>query len=400
MDQPVDAVSADLGESLQDTPRLGQMAPRVSTLYASVYLHYGYLSFLPLWLGSTGSTPGEIGTLMAIPLILRLLTVAPFSAWTGRHGWVRNGLAVTAFGSAILIAMLPEAHGHLARILLVVAFGMVWDQIPVLTDAYAVMAVRSQRLDFGRLRVWGSIAVIISNLSAGWLLDRLGILSLPYLVAGFLLLPTFACFLLPPDRTMMQDSPDAGGGWRELLSDKVLIASFAAVSLIVGSHGVLNNFGAIQWSAAGISEGQIGMLNAVAVVSELITFTFGARLLGRRDPRWMIALAAVAASIRWLIIASNPGVPVLFGAQLLQGVSATGAILAPMLMIARRLPTRLVPRAQGLNAVLLGAVLAFVTAGSGLLWQQGVIIAYLAMVALCLIAIPVLFAFRDAREPE
>lgn len=49
----------------------------------------------------------------------------------------------------------------------------------------------------------------------------------------------------------------------------------------------------------------------------------------------------------------------------------------------RRLPVR--AAAQGLNAVLLGLVLAIVTAGSGFLWSFGTGPAYLAMASLAVL---------------
>lgn len=369
---------------------LPNLRPRVSILYAALYLHYGFVAFLPVWLASTGSTPGEIGTLMAIPLILRLLTVAPFAAWCGRRGLVRSAIAATALGAAALAVGLSWTPDYASRVLVVVAFSIVWDQLPVLTDAYAVMAVRRQSLDFGRLRVWGSIAVVGSNVAAGWLLGQFGTPALPFLIAAFLLLPPLVTSSLPADRHLMREPPEAGGGWRELFRDRVLITALAAASLIMGSHGVLTSFGAIQWAKGGISTGWIGILNAISVASEILGFVFGARILGGRDPRWMIAVASLAAVLRWGIMATRPGLPVLVAAQMLQGISATGAILAPMLLIAARVPSRLASSAQGLNAVLLGAVLALVTAGSGLLWRFGAENAYLSMAALASSALIVL----------
>lgn len=365
---------------------LPDLRQRVSLLYAATYLHYGFVAFLPVWLASTGSTPGEIGTLMAIPLILRLLTVAPFAGWCGRRGLVRNAIAITALGAAALAIGLWFAPGYSGRIAAVVAFSIVWDQLPVLTDAYAVMSVRRQSLDFGRLRVWGSIAVVASNATAGWMIGQFGIAMLPFLIAALLLLPPMVTPALPDDRRLMREPPEAGGGWRELFRDRVLMSALVAASLIMGSHGVLNSFGAIQWSSAGIASGWIGILNAIAVASEILAFVFGARLLGSRDPRWMIVLASAVAALRWAIMAGRPGLPVLVATQMLQGVSATGAILAPMLLIAARVPSRLASSAQGLNAVLLGAVLAAVTAGSGLLWRFGASAAYLSMAAVALLA--------------
>ncbi|MEG3162766.1 MFS transporter [Sphingomonas sp. LB2R24] len=387
-DVPIEAASKSDGGA--GSARVAHLGRRVSALYGGLYLHYGFYAFLPVWLNATGSTSTEIGVLMAIPLILRLATVAPFAAWCGRRGRVRDGIAVTAIVAAILVTTLLIAPGHIGRVVSVVAFAIVWDQIPVLVDAYAVMAVRSHALDFGRMRVWGSIAVVASNAAAGWALGVAGIRILPVLIAVLLLIPVLIVPILPRDRLLMRELPGRNSGWRELFADRQLMASLVAASMVMGSHGLINSFGAIQWTASGIPPRTIGLLNALAVASEIIAFVFGARVLSGRDPRMMIAVASFAAALRWAIMATGPGIIALCGAQLLQGLSATGAILAPMLIIAARVPNRLSSSAQGLNAVLLGALLALVTALSGMIWQLGELVAYGAMLTLALMAMPLL----------
>jgi len=268
----------------------------------------------------------------------------------------------------------------------------------VLTDAYAVMAVRGHSLDFGRLRVWGSIAVVASNAAAGWAFGVMGIKSLPLMVALLLLAPATVASLLPRDRQLRSRLETTQGHWRDLLGDRALLKSMAAASLIMGSHGVLLSFGAIQWNASGISTGAIGVLQALAVSAEIAAFWFGARILGLREPRVMLCVAAVAGAARWLIMATNPSIAVLIGAQLLNGITATGTILGITLVIAARVPSNLSAAAQGMNAVLLGAVLAVATAGSGLLWSHGLSFAYLAMAVLAALGAVLAWPARIAAD--
>jgi PPP family 3-phenylpropionic acid transporter len=275
--------------------------------------------------------------------------------------------------------------GHAGRIAIVIAFSIAWDQIPVLTDAYAVMAVRSRSLDFGRLRVWGSIAVVASNAAAGWAIGVLGIKMLPVMVAVVLLAPVVVAFMLPSDRKLSPTEAATGGRWRDLVGDRGLVMAMAAASLVMGSHGVLTSFGAIQWTAQGISTTTIGLLQALAVAAEILAFWFGSKLLGQRDPRLLICAGAAAAALRWLIMATSPGLAVLVASQLLNGITATGTILGIMLVIAQRVPANLSATAQGMNAVLLGVILAVATAGSGLLWSYGLAFAYLAMAVLAVL---------------
>lgn len=380
----------------------------VSGLYLALYLHYGFIALLQPWLKANGSSPEEIALLTAIPLILRLLTVASFSAWAGRRGKVRDMVALTTAASAAAILFLLGKPEHAGLVVIFVVFSIVWDQIPVLTDAYAVMVVRSKGLDFGWLRVWGSIGVVLSSLIAGWAIDKAGIGSLPVMIAAFLMLPLIVAILLPRDRSLSvpgEEAPDLGGqmlrDWREVLRDRGVLCAMLATSLIMGSHAVLTAFSAIQWQAEGISFTTIGRLQALAVAAEILAFVFGSKLLGTRDPRLMICLSAIAGTMRWTLMATSPGIAVLIVGQLLNGVTATGAILGMMLVIARRVPTHLGAAAQGLNAVLLGVVLAVAMIVSGPLWSQGVAVAYLAMAVLALlgafVAWPGRAAFSGAR---
>lgn len=371
-------------ESAEGSAVVGRLGARVSGLYLALYIHYGFFTFLPLWLKATGASAAEIGVLLAIPMILRLLTVAPFAAFVGRRGWVRNAIAYTSLASAAIILLLLGEPAHAGRVAIVIFFSIVWDQIPVLADAYAVMSVRSQSLDFGRLRVWGSIAVVLSNAAAGWAIGIAGIKMLPIMIAVLLIAPAAITILLPSDRRLTGGDGAAAGRWSDLIGDRGLILAMVAASLIMGSHGVLTSFGAIQWHAQGISTTAIGLLQAFAVAAEIGAFWFGAKILGARDPRWLIVAGAIAAALRWAVMATSPGLPVLVFGQLLNGITATGTILGIMLVIAQRVPTHLSATAQGMNAVLLGVVLAAVTAGSGLLWSYGLAVAYLAMSVLAL----------------
>lgn len=359
----------------------------VSGLYLALYLHYGFFAFIPLWLRHVGAPPSEIGVLMAIPLVLRLLTVAPFSAWAGGRGLVRNAITFTALASATIIALLIGEPGYAGRIAIVIVFSIMWDQLPVLTDAYAVMAVRSRSLDFGRMRVWGSIGVVISTAAAGWAFERAGIEMLPILVAALLLLPAITAPLLPPDRAMTAAEPGPAGKWSDVIADRTLLRAMIAAAMIMGSHGVLQSFAAIQWSERGISTSAIGLLQALAVSAEIGAFWFGSKLLGKRNPMLLICIAGVTATFRWIVMAFDPGIPVLIAAQLLHSITSTGAILGTMLVIAARVSLQNSGAAQGLYAVLLGVALAATTASSGVLWAYGVSSAYLAMALLAALSI-------------
>jgi PPP family 3-phenylpropionic acid transporter len=368
-----------------------RIAGQVSGLFAALYLHYGLLTFLPLWLASRQVATTQIGALMAIPLFLRLVAVAPVVAWAGRHARLRDTLTVLAVITGMAAGSFGLIHDHSIMLAVFVLFSLAWDQLPVLTDAYAVVAVRSRGLDFGRLRVWGSLGVIVGNAVGGAVFDHAGIALLPWLSAGLLFLLAVVSRLTSTDgRFSDREEGALAGDWKVVLRDRPLLAAMVATSLVAGSHGVLNSFAPIQWAQRGWSTTDTGLLVSLAILSEVIVLWFGQRLLRGADPRLLIAIGAAFGAVRWVGMAFTPPLPVVMTLQLLGAVTSMGPVLGVMLLIARRTPAHLVGAAQGLNAVLLGLGLSIVTVGSGYLWQCGAAVAYGAMAIMAVLALPLL----------
>src|SRR4051812_38852052 len=90
-----------------------RLTVQTSALYGVLYLHYGALSFLPLWLQSREVPAAQIGALMAIPLFLRLIAVAPVVAWAGRRARLRDALSLFTLLTAVLAASTGLIHDHL-----------------------------------------------------------------------------------------------------------------------------------------------------------------------------------------------------------------------------------------------------------------------------------------------
>lgn len=373
------------------------LAVTVSGLYLSLYLHYGVFSFLPLWLTSRDVPTTQIGLLMAIPLLLRLVAVGPVVAWSGRREQLRNALILSTLAAAVLAMSTAMISDHLALLIVFVFFALAWDQLPVLADAYAVLTVRAKGLDFGRLRVWGSLGVVGGSMAGGAIFQVGGIGVFPWVAGGLLVVLAVVALASPTDRKLSPpDESRTEGDWKAVFGDRQMILAMVGTSLIAGSHGVLLSFGVIQYTAAGWSPTLIGLLLATGVLSEVIVLWFTQRILKGGDPRRLILVAGAFAVFRWVIMAFTPIAPLVFFAQLLNGLSAMAPVVGMMLLIAHRTPAHLVGVAQGVNAVILGLGLAIVTLGSGFIWGQGPAFAYGAMAVMALLGLPFLFG-RETR---
>jgi PPP family 3-phenylpropionic acid transporter len=266
-------------------------------------------------------------------------------------------------------------------------FAVSWDPLPILADGYATAVVRARNLDFGRMRLWGTISLVCASMAGGHLLDTLGVDRVPVMTGLLLLTPLVVIPFLPPDRLFGAPERAAAGEWRSIIRDRPTMLVLVGIALLSGSNSILLGFGSIQFSAKGISNANIGLLYAVAAVSEVLVFIAAQTLLGKRSELWLLVIGAAVTIVRWLGMATDPGLTGLVALALLQGPAASTVIAGTILYIARRYPTHLVATANGVNAVLVGIAVASGMFAGGYLWGEFKALSYLPMAGLSVLAL-------------
>lgn len=396
--------SADLtpsrGVASLAAPRLGGLSTRISVVYAAIYLHYGAFGlFIPMWFEHRGLTPEQIGTLMSLPMFLRILFVAPVSGLADRLQRIREVLLACVVGAMLIMSFMSFAQTYWQMLLFFTVFALVWDPLPILADAYAVLAVRSKGLDFGRMRLWGSLAFVAANIVSGSLIGLYSPEVIPWFTAALLAVPIVPILMLPRDRTLVSERTTERISWVGAFSDRAVIIAMIGAALITSSHVLLNTFGTIQFTAMGLDGTTIGILVGVSIMAEIVVLFGAQKLLGQRSPLWLIAIGGITAIVRWTLMAFQPGLYALAALQFMNGFTGMGVIAGLMLFIAQRTDNRLISTVQGINAVVLGLTAAVATFASGYVWKSLGYDAYLlAAVVAALGCAPILLALRKGRR--
>jgi PPP family 3-phenylpropionic acid transporter len=351
-------------------PSLRGLSSRISVMYAAIYLHYGAFGlFIPLWFAHRGLTPEQIGALMSLPMLLRIFFVAPVTGLADRLRRIREVLLACVIGAMLLMSVMSFAHSYIELLIFFTLFSVVWDPLPILADAYAVIAVRTQAFDFGRMRLWGSLAFIVANIASGSLVGSYSAEIIPWVTALSLAIPIVPILLLPPDRNLGPPQKLESKEWRAIVVDPVLIGVMIAAALVSASNAVLGVFGAIQMSAMGLSGTMIGVMWALGIGSEIVVLFVAQRLLGPHSPLWLILIGGAVAVLRWVLMSTHPGLYELAALQLLNGITGMGATAGLMLFIGHRVDARLISTAQGINAVVAGVAAALAAFASGYAWH-------------------------------
>ncbi len=318
-------------------------------------------AYLPLWLADHGLTAAEIGLVLGVASLLRVVA-APGGGWLAdRLGRRRAVLAGSAALAAACAAGLPAAHGLAPLMLIVTAAGLSASLLGPLTDALALALAAARRLEYAPTRAWGSISYMLTTAGAGAVLARLGSGAVPaMLAAGYAAAAAFACRL--PDVSAGRRRAGISGG---LWTDRRFRLSLAATALIQGSHAAYYSFAPLHWRTAGLGDTTIGLLIAEGIVAEILLFLRGQRLVRRLGPAGLTALAASACVVRWAGFAVTTAVPALMALQLLHAMTFAFQHLSSMLVLAQLPPER-----AGMAQTLTSA-LGFSAASAALVWLTG-----------------------------
>ncbi|HEX3499549.1 MAG TPA: MFS transporter, partial [Stellaceae bacterium] len=257
-----------------------QIAARLAAFYAAAFFLVGIqLPFWPIFLAGRGLSAGEIGLVLAAALWIKVL-VNPLSGLLADRSLRRRGvmilLAAINFGGFLLF--LP-IHGLWPLLLVNALTTTAASSLLPLGETLALGIVYAKQLDYGRIRLWGSVSFILGSLGAGAVVTPAASEIVLTLLIGAAALNVLACLQMPPPvgtpRRVVR------GDWRRLLLDKRQLLFLAAATAIQASHSVYYGFGTLNWYALGYSPQSISWLWAEGVVAEIALFAAGARLLAR-----------------------------------------------------------------------------------------------------------------------
>ena len=162
--------------------RLG-FAVRVSALFAAFFFIAGMqLAYLPVWLDWAGLGPRETAIVTAAPLIVRIAATPLIAFAADRSGNYRRVLIALSWAALAALLVLAQARGFWAILAAMLIFAVAWTAIMPLTETVAIGGVRAAGLDYGRMRLWGSLSFIAASFCGGLLVERVGAGAIIWLV--------------------------------------------------------------------------------------------------------------------------------------------------------------------------------------------------------------------------
>ncbi|MDR0269303.1 MFS transporter [Paenibacillus sp.] len=293
--------------NVQDPVKQSKLLP----LKAFNFLIYGtmviFTSFFQLYLQDAGMNKLEIGSLMSLGPLVSLFAYPFWTIWSDRLQNTRRILLIMMTGTLLLIQFVFHASTYNMVYLAMILFFFFQSPMFAQSNTLILGYVADKPQKFGIFRNWGSIGWAVAAVSAGLLIDRIGISRLSFLITGILILAIGTVLLLPPRKTSSETPPIRLRGFAHFAFNRYFV-SFTLLGILVSVPNVMNNtFMSLYITELGGSKTMVGLAVFLSSFLEIAVLVLFHRYLKRSLPTLVgcLALVSVLFCIRWLLMAST-----------------------------------------------------------------------------------------------
>ncbi len=344
--------------------------------------------YIVLYYRQIGLTGAQIGILNAVtPLGMAFLS--PLwgylaDTWSAHRLILRTALLATA----VIVVLLAGASAFWQILLLITIMAIMGTTASPLLDSYGVTVSAEHGLNFGKLRVWGSLGYTVVVWLIGYAMGAEVSRLFLFCYAVTLSITCFATLGLPKrrQRTGQNRWQGAAGVLRQPNMRVVLLTVF----LLASSTNPIFSFFGIYIQELGGSTSLLGATSAVAAISELPVLFLGGMLTERLGGRRMLAVALIIYCVRLLLYSVLPSAVWVLPVQLLHGFSFGIYLMAAVTLVHQFVGSDLAATAQGLlaSAMAFGQMTGSIVGGI-LLDRVGIFVVYRLSIIVTALALAV-----------
>ncbi|CAI0852668.1 Probable 3-phenylpropionic acid transporter [Serratia quinivorans] len=355
--------------------------------YFTYFFSYGiFLPFWGVWLKGEGIPPETIGILLGAGLVARFLGSLLIAPRVKDPSHLVTALRLLALLTLAFAIGFCFGNGWGWLMLVIAGFNLFFSPLVPLTDALAGTWQKQITMDYGRVRLWGSLAFVIGSALTGQMVSVWGHNAILYSLIVSILAMLLGMMLKPsvmPQGEARTHSETERSLWA-MLKEGPVWRFLLCVTLLQGAHAGYYSFGSIYWQEAGYSASTIGYLWSLGVVAEVIIFASSNFLFRRWNARNLLLLSACCGILRWSLMASSTELGWLLVIQILHCGTFTVCHLAAMRFIAARKGPEVIRLQAVYSALAMGGGIAIMTVIAGFLFEylQGGVFWVMAAVVL------------------
>lgn len=288
------------------------------------YCAYGVLlPFFPIWLNHHGYNAELIGLIIALGYIFRFIGAMLFSQRVSHFQFIPISRILTWLTILILVIMMWGVENSWILLPTIALFHIFNGGAMPLIDAISSTWQKQIGLDYGKTRLFGSLAFVVGSVSTGYLIGWFGEASVILIITGWLVFLGIGTTLNPSQTFLSSAKSELTNtvSYWQLFKQPTTLKMMIAISLIQSSHAAYYAYSTIYWKDAGTSTQEASLLWGVAVCAEIFFFFIANRMFKMWKLHSLFLVCAVGTIIRWVMLSSTSDFKLLVIIQLLHAIS-------------------------------------------------------------------------------
>jgi len=228
-------------------------ALRLGLFYAAVFIGTGAsLPYMPVWFRAHGLSGGQIGLLLSVPMLARVITGPALAIWADGFQLRRTPMALMLGASAAAYAAIGFIEGYGAWLVCWFVAASLMSTVTPLSDVLTMRRAGREAFNYGWPRGIGSAAYIVANVGAGALLMRARPDAVLAWTASAALFAALMAVVLLPREPVHESGEvlhrrDRWQGLNGLLRDRTFLLAVVSIGAIQATHAFYYGFSALAW---------------------------------------------------------------------------------------------------------------------------------------------------------
>lgn len=327
-----------------------------------------FLPYFNLYCRSIGFSPAQIGFFMAAFASLKCVSPILWGRFADRTGRRKELLVLSGWGSFVIFSGFFLTHEFMPMLVLIVLFGFFRSPLMPMVEATTWEQIPIRGWEYGKIRLWGSVGFIVSTLSIGYLSERYSVGLILQIMFGLLILQAILLhrFNVSPSRHHQEH-----GSIRSLFAKAHLNLFFLTGFLTQVSHGMFYSLFSIHLKDFAFHESAVGLCWTVSIVCEVVLMGNYERWFGKVPPMKIVALAAMASTLRWFTLSRFTYFGIILATQSLHAFTFAACHIASLKYLNENTPPNLKTTGQSLySSIAFGMGIMAGSALAGIIYQR------------------------------
>jgi len=306
------------------------------------------ITFLSPYLADLGFNGTEIGLLLALPAIARVLSPLLWGYMADKTGRTVGVLRLVIVFSLVTPLFFLETQSFTGIAIILFVFATTKTAVPALNDAVTMKMIRQFGGLYSDIRVWGSIGFVVSAVLMGKLIERSQNYAEISVIAliGCYTATLFASFFLGSKD--VEHKPVNYRSVQKLFENRKIVVLFLASSLHWASTMPYHGFLPVHVRDIQMASSIAGICFGVAGIAEIVMMSQSRRLFHLFRPHQLFSLSLLMTAIRWFVMTLDLSEELLVVIQLLHAFTFAGFFVSAIEIILEEIPDELRATGQGL----------------------------------------------------